>query len=83
MPTTTGKSLHSLLPRNVSMVVVPDYSQNIFNNTTLNCMQICKYDIEQSIEREMSGDLKKSMLTIGQWYTVMYAVVHMFACIYK
>ena len=28
--------------------------------------QICKYDIEQSISREMSGDLKTSMLTVGE-----------------
>ena len=29
------------------------------------CLQVCKYDIEQSIEREMSGDVKSGMLTIG------------------
>ena len=28
-------------------------------------VQICKYDIEQSISREMSGDLKEGMLAIG------------------
>jgi hypothetical protein len=29
--------------------------------------QVCKYDIEESISREMSGDLKDGMLTIGMY----------------
>ncbi len=29
-------------------------------------LQICKYDIEQSISREMSGDLKEGMVAIGK-----------------
>ena len=32
--------------------------------------QVCKYDIEESISREMSGDLKDGMLTIGVYDTV-------------
>ena len=41
--------------------------------TTLHLMlymsssQVCKYDIEESIKREMSGDLKDGMLTIGMY----------------
>ena len=34
--------------------------------------QICKYDIEQSISREMSGDLKTGMLTVGR-HTCLYS----------
>ncbi len=37
------------------------------------CSQICKYDIEQSISREMSGDLEEGMLTVG---TYMYPHPH-------
>ena len=32
----------------------------------LPAIQICKYDIEQSISREMSGDLKNGMLAVGR-----------------
>ena len=31
-------------------------------------LQICKYDIDQSISREMSGNIKTGMLTIGMWH---------------
>ena len=30
-------------------------------------MQVCKYDIEKSIQREMSGDLKDGMMAIGMF----------------
>ena len=33
---------------------------------------MCKYDIEESISREMSGDLKDGMLTIG---TLMLCII--------
>ena len=31
-------------------------------------LQICKYDIAESISREMSGDLEGAMLAIGKVY---------------
>ena len=34
--------------------------------------QICKYDIEESVRREMSGDLKEGMVTIGRQHRVKY-----------
>ena len=34
-------------------------------NNTHSLLQVCKYDIEQSIKREMSGDLEDGMLAIG------------------
>ena len=33
----------------------------------MSSSQVCKYDIEESIKREMSGDLKDGMLTIGMY----------------
>ena len=35
-------------------------------------LQICKYDIEESVRREMSGDLKEGMVTIGRQCPVKY-----------
>lgn len=40
-----------------------EFLQHIITLYVFN--QICKYDIEKSIEREMSGDLKTGMVTIG------------------
>ena len=36
--------------------------------------QVCKYDIEQSIKREMSGDLEDGMLAIGELLSLMAVV---------
>ena len=33
----------------------------------MSSFQVCKYDIEESISREMSGGLKDGMLTIGMY----------------
>ena len=50
-----------------------------FNN------QICKYDIEKSIEREMSGDLKTGMVTIGMMTLMLYYyyLEYNFSCCYS
>ena len=39
----------------------------IHTDFNLSLLQLCKYDIEQSISREMSGDFKTGMLTTG-WF---------------
>ena len=47
------------------------YSSGL-SQQTIFVYKICKYDIEKSITREMSGDLKSGMLAIG---TVMVKVL--------
>ena len=56
-------------PRYVTLHLVKDsiYALSVFK---LLLLQLCKYDIEQSISREMSGDLKAGMLTIGWFYSL-------------
>ena len=36
------------------------------NKTFEEYSRLCKFSMEQSIKREMSGDLEKGMLTIGK-----------------
>ena len=40
--------------------------------------QISKYDIEESIKREMSGDLKDGMTAIGNTEEMMIRVLALF-----
>ena len=54
-------------PRYVTLHLVIAYTFPVFK---LLLLQLCKYDIEQSISREMSGDLKAGMLTIGWFYSL-------------
>ena len=43
-------------------------------NSSHSLLQVCKYDIEQSIKREMSGDLEDGMLAIGWLVTTVVFV---------
>ena len=45
------------------------------NATFEEYSNLCKYSMEQSIKREMSGDLEKGMLTIGMYVYYKYKMV--------
>ena len=69
-------SVYSALPREICVQDFPPALTLLFarpresliswNNAKFPSFQICKYDIQESIKREMSGDLRDGMITIGE-----------------